>query len=61
MLRSNKVSQVRDTTNDARVTPNYQEYVDNPGVCAGITEPSWDPPSNTPKPQNPIYTEDISD
>ena len=44
MLRSNKVSQVRDATYDARVTPNYQEYVDSPGVCASMTEPSWDPP-----------------
>ena len=37
---------MRDTTYDARVTPNYQEYVDSPGVCASITESSWDPPSN---------------
>jgi hypothetical protein len=45
MLRPSNWGRMRDTTDDAKVLPYFDQYIRNPGVCAHITKPQWDPPS----------------
>ena len=46
MLRSQRDTQMRDTTFDGLVSSNYSEYIDSPGVCERIADAQWDPPTN---------------
>ena len=45
MLRTQENTQVRNTAFDGLVSSDYQNYVNNPGVCERIVDPQWYPPT----------------
>ena len=46
MLYTYRRNQGRDRTYDGWVVPRYADFVHNSQVCANITVPTWNPPTN---------------